>query len=160
MANGWMTNIVNASQQLLSKQFPHLQGLQSVTLGRTLSFNIQWDKFVHIQAKGTGSKSPLSATSLVKITRSTAWITCYTMILCTIDVQMQEERFRLWSIRYFICYHFGKWKAIRRMLFWARHNEGSFDATSTGAKDDNIPTLKEKMHCNEEQECNQPSYLM
>ena len=49
LTNGkWFNNnTVYASQQLLSQQFPHLHGFQSVTLGRTLAFNIEFVQILH-----------------------------------------------------------------------------------------------------------------
>ena len=45
----WLTDsIINAAQRLLGKQFPHLPGLQDVSLGLTMSFNIQTGEFLQI----------------------------------------------------------------------------------------------------------------
>ena len=56
ISNGdWLNNeIVNVSQQFLSAQFPYLEGLESVILGRTLAFNIEPDQFVQILHTGKG----------------------------------------------------------------------------------------------------------
>ena len=56
LSNGdWLNDeIVNASQQLLSAQFPYLGGPQSVILGRTLAFNIEPNEFVQILHTGRG----------------------------------------------------------------------------------------------------------
>ena len=49
----WLNDeIVNASQQPLSAQFPYLEGLQSVILGRTLAFNFEPNEFVQILHTG------------------------------------------------------------------------------------------------------------
>ena len=45
---------MDVSQLLLSQHFPHLNGLQSVTLGRTLAFNNEEDEFVQILHTGKG----------------------------------------------------------------------------------------------------------
>ena len=45
----WLTDtIINAAQQLLQKQFPHLPGLQDVTLGQTMNFIVHPDEFLQI----------------------------------------------------------------------------------------------------------------
>ena len=45
----WLTDsIINAAQQLLRKQYPHLPGLQDVSLGLTMSFNVQRGEFLQI----------------------------------------------------------------------------------------------------------------
>lgn len=46
---GWITDsIVDAAQTLLKQQFPHIQSLQNVTKGMTMSFYIQTGAFVQI----------------------------------------------------------------------------------------------------------------
>ena len=46
---GWLTDtIVNAAQTLLRQQLPHIQSLQSVAKGMTMSFCIQNGKFLQI----------------------------------------------------------------------------------------------------------------
>ena len=50
---GWLTdNIVNAAQGLLKRQFPHINGLQEVGLGRTLFFVIQTEEFIQVLHNG------------------------------------------------------------------------------------------------------------
>lgn len=45
----WLTDtIINASQQLLQRQFPNLSGLQDVSLGLTMNFDIQTGEFIQI----------------------------------------------------------------------------------------------------------------
>ena len=45
----WITDsIVNAAQQLLREQFPQLPGLQDISLGQTMAFNIIPGEFVQI----------------------------------------------------------------------------------------------------------------
>ena len=41
-------NFVDAAQTLLKQQFPHIQSLQNVTKGMTMSFYIQTGAFVQI----------------------------------------------------------------------------------------------------------------
>ena len=46
---GWLNdNVINAAQQLLSKQFPDLAGLQSTGLGLTMAFTVQDGEFLQI----------------------------------------------------------------------------------------------------------------
>ena len=46
---GWLNDqIINAAQQLLRKQFPLLSGLQNVTLGLVMSFEIPGKEFIQI----------------------------------------------------------------------------------------------------------------
>ena len=46
---GWMTDtIIDAAQTLLKQQFPHIQSLQSVTLGLTMSFHVQTGELLQI----------------------------------------------------------------------------------------------------------------
>ena len=111
LTNGkWLNdNIVDVSQLLLSQQFPHLNGLQSVTLGRTLAFNIEGDEFVQILHTGKGHWVTISTigctTGEVNVFDSlppaptTDMINQIAAILCTpkdtirvryIDVPMQE----------------------------------------------------------------------
>ena len=41
---GWLNDdIINASQQLISKHFPKIKGLQDVVLGKILAFSVQND---------------------------------------------------------------------------------------------------------------------
>jgi hypothetical protein len=50
---GWITDgIVNAAQSLLKKQFPAVPGLQSVSLGLVMSFDIQEGEFIQILHTG------------------------------------------------------------------------------------------------------------
>ncbi len=46
---GWLTDtIIDAAQKLLKQQFPHIQGLQQVALGLTMSFEMQSGEFLQI----------------------------------------------------------------------------------------------------------------
>ena len=46
---GWMSDkIIDAAQVLLKQQFPHIQSLQDVVLGLTMSFHIQTGEFLQI----------------------------------------------------------------------------------------------------------------
>ena len=46
---GWMTDtIINAAQILIKQQFPHIQSLQDVALGQTMSFHVQMGEFLQI----------------------------------------------------------------------------------------------------------------
>ena len=102
-------DIVNACQQLLSRQFSSLRGLQSVNLGRTLAFNIERGEFVQILHTGQGHWVTISTigctTGEVNVFDSlppaptTDLLNQIAAILCTpkdtikvkyIDVQMQE----------------------------------------------------------------------
>ena len=45
----WVTDsIVNAAQQLLRQHFPQLPGLQDVSLGQTMAFNVMAGEFLQI----------------------------------------------------------------------------------------------------------------
>ena len=51
----WLTDtIINAAQQLLTKQFPQLPGLQDVSLGQTMSFVVQPEEFLQIVHSSQG----------------------------------------------------------------------------------------------------------
>ena len=51
--NEWLTDdLINAAQGLLKSQFPHINGLQEVGLGQTLSFAIQTEEFIQILHTG------------------------------------------------------------------------------------------------------------
>ena len=53
--NGWLTdNIIDEAQSLLKRQYPHLNGLQSVLLGLTLSYAIQTEEFIQVLHTGHG----------------------------------------------------------------------------------------------------------
>ena len=45
-------DLINAAQGLLKSQFPHINGLQEVGLGQTLSFAIQTEEFIQILHTG------------------------------------------------------------------------------------------------------------
>ena len=50
----WLTgDLVNAFQTLLKQQFPHLSGLQDVSLGLTLAFEIEASEFVQVLHTGS-----------------------------------------------------------------------------------------------------------
>ena len=52
-SNSWLNdNLINAGQELLSSQFPHIAGFQSVTLGHTLAFEIQKGEFIQVIHSG------------------------------------------------------------------------------------------------------------
>ena len=45
----WVTDtIIDESQKLLRKQFPHISGFQSVVLGETMSYDIETEEFIQI----------------------------------------------------------------------------------------------------------------
>ena len=51
--NGWLTdNVIDEGQSLLKRQYPHLNGLQRVVLGLTLSFAVQTEGFIQIPHTG------------------------------------------------------------------------------------------------------------
>ena len=57
LVNGeWLTDdLIDATQSLIKRQFPHVCGLQNVALGRVLSFNINSDReFIQILHLGHG----------------------------------------------------------------------------------------------------------
>lgn len=55
LSNGWLTDsIVNAAQTLLRKSNPIISGLQDVTLGLTMSFEVEPGEFVQILHNGAG----------------------------------------------------------------------------------------------------------
>ena len=166
LCNGdWLNDdIVNACQQLLSRQFSSLRGLQSVNLGRTLAFNIERGEFVQILHTGQGHWVTISTigctTGEVNVFDSlppaptTDLLNQIAAILCTpkdtikvkyIDVQMQEG--------YSNCGVFGKWKTTRELLFQARDNEGSRDEMSAGAKRHHVPSKEDEACCTESKEC-------
>ena len=50
---GWLTDdTINAAQGLVKRQFPHINGLQEVGLGRTLFFAIQTEEFMQVLHNG------------------------------------------------------------------------------------------------------------
>ena len=51
----WLNDkLITAFQKLLKQQFPHLSGLQDVSLGQTLSFEIEAAEFVQVLHTGCG----------------------------------------------------------------------------------------------------------
>ena len=41
LSGDWLTDsLINAGQQLIQQAFPHIRGLQDVSLGHTLAFNV------------------------------------------------------------------------------------------------------------------------
>ena len=62
--NDWVTdNIIDAAQGLLKKQFVHINGLQSVVLGLTLSYAIQKEEFIQVLHTGRGHWVMVSTTA-------------------------------------------------------------------------------------------------
>lgn len=48
-SSSWVNdNLINAGQQLLSSQFPHVGGFENVTLKHTLAFTVQTGEFVQV----------------------------------------------------------------------------------------------------------------
>ena len=55
LSDGWLTDsIVNAAQMLLRKSNPLISGLQDVTLGLTMCFEVESEEFVQILHNGAG----------------------------------------------------------------------------------------------------------
>ena len=61
----WITDsIVNAAQQLLREQFPQLPGLQDVSLGLTMAFDIMPGEFLQILHTSQGHWLTVSTTGV------------------------------------------------------------------------------------------------
>ena len=55
MGGDWLNdNLIDASQHLIKRQYPHVNGLQDVILGSTLAFSICTEEFIQILNTGHG----------------------------------------------------------------------------------------------------------
>ena len=54
LINGdWLTDsLINAGQQLIQQTFPHIRGLQDVSLAHTLAFNVEQGEFIQVLHNG------------------------------------------------------------------------------------------------------------
>ena len=56
LLNGrWLSDtLINAGQELIHQQFPHISELQDVALGHTLAFSVMYNEFVQVLHNGEG----------------------------------------------------------------------------------------------------------
>ena len=53
LSGDWMTDsLINAGQQLIQQAFPHVRGLQNVSLGHTLAFSVEQGEFIQVMHNG------------------------------------------------------------------------------------------------------------
>ena len=62
LLNGrWLSDtLINAGQELIHQQFPHISELQDVALGHTLAFSVMYNEFVQVLHNGEGHWVTLS----------------------------------------------------------------------------------------------------